>query len=428
MIFNFFKKKSLFRKFFYYLFFSLVSVLIIISRRPDAITNPQFWAEDGAVWYANAYNIGALKPIFLAPAGHFETVPNVVAAIAQLFPLIYGPLIFNIVAIIIQLLPIILIISPRFNKFVPSLPIKLFLILIYLLMPNTSEVYINLSNSPWYLAVSASIVLLTEVSAKSLWNWFDGAILFLSGLSGPFSVFLLPVAFLRWYKLRSRPALRNFFIIIITGLTQLSAVFSVGGRVNLPSELSLRSFLTILSRQIIWGSLIGPNGYDWVLDKIPWYPLFFAITTFFGLAIIVYALLKAPDELKLFTLFAGLNFFASLIASSAVVTESKSTWEVLSEANGIRYWLIPMLAFMATLIWGARKTNPFVVRWIAIFFLSCMILFSIKNYRHSINYKYPSYIDFHYRDEVKTFLNLPKGEEMSIPINPSGWTMNLVRH
>ena len=34
------------------------AVALIIVRRPDAILNVQFWAEDGVLWYASAYNLG----------------------------------------------------------------------------------------------------------------------------------------------------------------------------------------------------------------------------------------------------------------------------------------------------------------------------------------------------------------------------------
>ena len=37
----------------------LLGVLLVILRRPDAVTYPQFWAEDGSSWFADAYNSGA---------------------------------------------------------------------------------------------------------------------------------------------------------------------------------------------------------------------------------------------------------------------------------------------------------------------------------------------------------------------------------
>ena len=37
----------------------LAAFLVVFSRRPDAILNAQFWAEDGKFWYADAYHFGA---------------------------------------------------------------------------------------------------------------------------------------------------------------------------------------------------------------------------------------------------------------------------------------------------------------------------------------------------------------------------------
>jgi len=35
-----------------------LAVIAIVSRRPDVILHPQFYAEDGVVWYAQAYSLG----------------------------------------------------------------------------------------------------------------------------------------------------------------------------------------------------------------------------------------------------------------------------------------------------------------------------------------------------------------------------------
>jgi hypothetical protein len=62
----------LFRKF-PYLFVALFKYLplligiicIILFRKPDVITNPQFWAEDGSSWFADSYNMGIFPPFIL---------------------------------------------------------------------------------------------------------------------------------------------------------------------------------------------------------------------------------------------------------------------------------------------------------------------------------------------------------------------------
>ena len=36
----------------------LLACAVIVSRRPEAIFHAQFYAEDGHVWFADAYNLG----------------------------------------------------------------------------------------------------------------------------------------------------------------------------------------------------------------------------------------------------------------------------------------------------------------------------------------------------------------------------------
>jgi len=47
-----------------------LAVLAILSRRPDALFRPQFYAEDGAVWYAEAYDFGWLHLLYISRARH----------------------------------------------------------------------------------------------------------------------------------------------------------------------------------------------------------------------------------------------------------------------------------------------------------------------------------------------------------------------
>lgn len=404
------------------------SIAIIILRRPDAITNPQFWAEDGATWYADAYNIGPIKPLFTVANGHFQTIPKLIAAIAQLLPVYSAPFFFNLVAIFLQLLPIVIFLTHRFDRYLPRMSLKLFIILIYLLLPNISEVYINLTNSQWFFALSGAMIIFSEVPQNTIWKYFDVIILFLSGVSGPFSIFWLPIVFLQWLRKPKETSLRNLLIIAFTATIQLFALFSSPrGTFAFLSGSTFELLYSIFFRQIIWGSLIGPNGYLWIIDKMPFHSLFFAATTVLGLAIISYALLKAPESIKYFTLFAGLNFFAGLLKPAIINVSEKSAWQMLFEANGIRYWFLPMIGFLVILFWGARKTVFLPVRLISLFFLTCMVLFTVKTFRRPENFRFPPYIDYHYQDEVKKFLELPKGEKMAIPINPSGWQMELIK-
>jgi hypothetical protein len=47
----------------------LLAAALIVSLRPDAVTNAQFWAEDGKFFYADVYNRGLLPTLMVPQAG-----------------------------------------------------------------------------------------------------------------------------------------------------------------------------------------------------------------------------------------------------------------------------------------------------------------------------------------------------------------------
>src|SRR5258707_11015955 len=75
--------------------------LLLVLRRPDAITNPQFWAEDGPVFFFGQISHTGLSALMVPYAGYLLGVPRLVAAFAALFPASSAPLIFNLFALAI---------------------------------------------------------------------------------------------------------------------------------------------------------------------------------------------------------------------------------------------------------------------------------------------------------------------------------------
>ncbi|MGA7937436.1 MAG: hypothetical protein WCA35_28050, partial [Kovacikia sp.] len=65
----------------------LIAFALLVLRQPGSVFNAQFWAEDGTIFYANAYNLGAIHSLFLPYAGYLCFVQRLVASFIQLFPL-----------------------------------------------------------------------------------------------------------------------------------------------------------------------------------------------------------------------------------------------------------------------------------------------------------------------------------------------------
>src|SRR5215510_9596703 len=75
----------------FHLMLFLVCFLILYSRRPDAILNAQFYAEDGARWYRDAYQLG-WRCLFIPETGYLQTVSRLIALFALLLPFAAAPL------------------------------------------------------------------------------------------------------------------------------------------------------------------------------------------------------------------------------------------------------------------------------------------------------------------------------------------------
>jgi hypothetical protein len=145
---------------------------IVFSRRPDAILNAQFFAEDGQRWYADAYRLG-LRSLLIPDegGGYLHTVPRLAALLSLLFAFSRAPLVMNLCAITIQVLPVTIFISSRFI----SIPLwkRLLVCLLYLGTPNSYGTNANATNIQWHLGLLACLVLLALPPINRRWQVFD---------------------------------------------------------------------------------------------------------------------------------------------------------------------------------------------------------------------------------------------------------------
>src|SRR5208282_5535350 len=104
---------------FYLVCLTLISFGLVASRRPDALFHPQFFAEDGVIFYQQAFNTGWLKALETPVAGYYDTISRLVAAVSMAFPIWAAPPIFNVAAIAIQISPVWFFNTSRFDGLIP---------------------------------------------------------------------------------------------------------------------------------------------------------------------------------------------------------------------------------------------------------------------------------------------------------------------
>jgi hypothetical protein len=406
-------------RFLRFIFIGAVAFLIIFSRRPDAILNPQFWAEDGRVWYAMAYNDGALGSLFVPESSYYQTISRLIAALAQLFPLAAAPLVFNLFAVFSKILVVYFLVSERFSRLVPSLKVRILLAFIYLALPNSYEVNANLSNVQWHLALLSFFILIAEPGEKIFRKAFDVCVLLLSALSGPFCLFLFPIGLFYWWRARQRWTLYLVFILFLGCIVQGITILSIERVTKVPLGASFNLFSEIIGGQVFFSSIFGGRIYGWLYRREFWtfFPAFIAALVGFGW--LAAAVLKAPLELKLFIALSVLICAGALVSPAASETEPQ--WRVLSyPLVGTRYWFIPIFCFLTVLVYFAATAKKLYLKRAAVLLLTLAPIGIVSDW------KYPPFKDYEFRRYAAEFENVPAGTEFQIPINPD-WKMKLTK-
>src|SRR6266851_5375764 len=63
----------------------LIAFVLLFARRPDAILHAQFYAEDGAYFYSDAYQFG-WRCLLMPYGGYLSTLLRLIGLLAQLVP------------------------------------------------------------------------------------------------------------------------------------------------------------------------------------------------------------------------------------------------------------------------------------------------------------------------------------------------------
>ena len=99
-----------------------------------------------------------------------------------------------------------------------------------------------------------------------------------------------------------------------------------------------------------------------------------------------------------------------------------TTGSVLERAESAgRYWLIPTLAYVAALVWGAPRGRPGFIRVIAVSGLLLLLPGIAVGWRH------PPRVGPSLSRTAAALEGARAGTTLVIPISPDGWTMELTK-
>jgi len=394
--------------------------LVAWARSPSVILHPRLYAEDGAVFFRAAYSQGWHAPLSQTYAGYLQTFSRLVADIGLLVPLSRVPLLFAVIALVVQVLPAVLVASRRFARAVPDLRVRLLLAAVYLVLPNSSEVNVVLTNAQWHLAVLAVLVVLA-MPAAGAWRVFDLAAMVLAGLTGPFVLSLIVVTAIVYYRRRQGWTLIVGAVALTTGAIQFTELLQAPRPHVGPLGATASRLTEILGGRLIGNTVLGTStttSGQFVAHLLAMSILFLVA----ALVVVGCALWRGPFELKMFNLWAGLTLAGSL--ASPLASAQGYQWQMLVGNAGDRYWLFPSLAFVADLIWlaGQIRTPWRIPAASAVALLVVFAAFGVRE-----DFRYPAVSSPGWQAQVRQFDRLAPGQSFTFHIRPPGWTMTLTK-
>ena len=393
-----------------------IALPLIFLRDPSLFTRPQFWAEDGKVWYAQAYNQGWLYALFQPLNGYLSILPRLGAGAALLVPFRWAPLMMALEGLLFQALPIPILLSARCRNWAP-LSFRLLFAAVYIAIPDAREVHIVCTNSIWHLALIAVLLAFAAAPRSLFGRLFDIILFALAGASGPFALVLLPLLLVFWWIRRQRWSLILFPILAAGSVVQLALL----GHYQKVRHLrflgaTMARFVRIVGGNIFWAALRGSRAYGYEHSLVPC-----LIAFLIGVAVIAYCSRKASLEVRLFFLFC-LGILVASLCSPLLAPTSLPLWEAILRTPSIRYWYFPSLMFLWSLLWCACYARSRIFRVTGVL-LSLILLQGIVR-----DWCIPPLENLHFPEYAAQFDAATPGTTMNIPLNPPPeWFMEITK-
>ena len=292
---------------------ALAALLLYWFRDPQAFVSPQFWAEDGMIFWLEQYTRG-WRAIFIPYAGTSDFAPRVTAFLASFFDPSYAPRLYATAAIAFTCW------SAATAATAIESPLIGFLFgLAIMLPPNPSgEMLGTVSDAQWFLAPTLALIAATDSRTSLALRLNRVLFTAIAGLTGPFSIFTAPLAARRFWKHREW----DLGLIVICGLLQ--AVIVLLHPFDLP----------------VWHEL----GHNIEMEVLRLFPTLSVNVAAGGFTIAAFLLIAPGRELRLQLIgFAGLLLLATAWKARVDPTGFEDP------VNLSRYFYVPQVI----LIWCA---------------------------------------------------------------------------
>jgi hypothetical protein len=139
---------------------------IISIRTYKRFLLPEIWAEDGAVFLQDAYNMSPVKSLFGVYAGYVHMIPRLFSYFLVLLPVSIIPYVLFLFCFVITGLTLSYFLREEFSYLAPSVPLRGLLCALLAFSLPFNEVFGNICNLQWFLNIFLVFFALSDVKYK----------------------------------------------------------------------------------------------------------------------------------------------------------------------------------------------------------------------------------------------------------------------
>lgn len=233
--------------------------VVLFLRRPDSLLNPQFWAEDGAIFFRDQLLLGTAAALVHPYAGYVHLVPRLVAAIASAFPPERQPLLYDASALAIAAACCSLFASPAYRFLIRSDAVRAIACVIAAVLPFANELVGTIANVQWYLALAALLLLVHPAERRTTIRTALAAIaIALCVLSAPQTIIFIPIAIVRlWDRRPAGQAMAAMFLICAAVQAAVALSLHTGVTGGPPAREIAAATLVALASQVVLSDVVG---------------------------------------------------------------------------------------------------------------------------------------------------------------------------
>lgn len=378
---------------------SILSLISLYLRMGDLdYINRSLWAEDGNVFINQAVEFG-YESIWIPYAGYLNLYPRIFTLIAGELPLELTPYVF-FSAWLIAFSILVWILLDRAIVCGVGKWVTITIILLISLQPANGEIYFSITNVQWFMGAALIIYLLipknisTKTVKNNFFNYKEIPLIILMGLTGPFSILVLPGLAISFYVFKDFHLNKARYVtVFLCALIQLVVLVN-SDRVN-PGEIDQNIYHWLSALKIF--VTFGGSGFTVIIfSLVYWVALVYAVINTFRM--------KYSDSYYNGIKTTIIITIAFITFSAGLYTMRASPEAIHPLLNGSRYYFIPytLLFLSAVLI----STEQIIVRVILI---CCLVVICAYTFNpiYRANIQYQAYVAF---SKIKS--------DLIIPINP----------